>query len=533
MALRSSADEAENVAAGFRLLRDPLPEYTTEITTLIADLYSISSSLNRLHDLHQDRAFRQNLAVVHADVELIRTSLNYTFQDVVDFMAELDTARGPSRDLYRRTWLELCAFCRNQSSESLSTRLVKYKSFLNELEDYIKNKSPDLKLMATLRMGFKDLLAHQEQQLVGQFGAVSLSSPSSASSNSADPGSPVSDRRPPKRRSYERARPQMSPQSPLSPASGGFFDIPPAPDAPGSPVTSSATSQSLSSTNTVADHWAKRVFLDEHPSTPIPNHGECSTCHGEHLPGAKRLLHEQGFEKLIELSFNGDSDFRVHFYIREDDHRARVLCKSPRSSRGSEYYCLPLNMLEIVCVGSCLQLCRRGKGGKGLIVWANFKFTTIEQLVIFFCTFLALRSQDSGRPVERIRDYELEREQELFGGKIVDDNFLHALRVYRDTVSGAVRLQASVHKGEMRRSPIWTAFITQDIRTRGWIRLAEPKVVVLRTLRRSIFAFPDYNPPMTTRGEHILKFTNRSDAQAFVETISELALHAVHHTITI
>jgi hypothetical protein len=53
--------------------------------------------------------------------------------------------------------------------------------------------------------------------------------------------------------------------------------------------------------------------------------------------------------------------------------------------------------------------------------------------------------------VERIRDYELEREQELFGGKIVDDNFLHALRIYRDTVSGAVRLQASVHKGEMKR----------------------------------------------------------------------------------
>jgi len=35
--------------------------------------------------------------------------------------------------------------------------------------------------------------------------------------------------------------------------------------------------------------------------------------------------------------------------------------------------------------------------------------------------------------------------------QIVDDDFLHALRVYRDNVSGAVRLQASVHKGEMKR----------------------------------------------------------------------------------
>lgn len=37
-------------------------------------------------------------------------------------------------------------------------------------------------------------------------------------------------------------------------------------------------------------------------------------------------------------------------------------------------------------------------------------------MVIFFCTFLALRSQDKGRPVEDIRDYELELEEELFGG---------------------------------------------------------------------------------------------------------------------
>lgn len=34
---------------------------------------------------------------------------------------------------------------------------------------------------------------------------------------------------------------------------------------------------------------------------------------------------------------------------------------------------------------------------------------------------------------------------------IDDDNFIHALRVYRDRMSGAIRLQASVHEGDMRR----------------------------------------------------------------------------------
>jgi hypothetical protein len=39
-------------------------------------------------------------------------------------------------------------------------------------------------------------------------------------------------------------------------------------------------------------------------------------------------------------------------------------------------------------------------------------------MVIFFCTFLALRSQDSGRPVDDIKDYELDEEEEIFGGHV-------------------------------------------------------------------------------------------------------------------
>jgi hypothetical protein len=116
----------------------------------------------------------------------------------------------------------------------------------------------------------------------------------------------------------------------------------------------------------------------------------------------------------------------VLFYVRDDDHRARIVC-----GQSGDYYCLPLNLLEINRRGpSCLNLCRRRRSGSELVVWANLKFSTIEStfespylsdmadsfavMVLFFCTFLALRSQDSGRPVSQIRDYELFHEQELF-----------------------------------------------------------------------------------------------------------------------
>ncbi|PYH77270.1 hypothetical protein BO82DRAFT_424378 [Aspergillus uvarum CBS 121591] len=531
MALRTSADNAEDVAAGFRLFRDPLPEHSTEITSLIADLYAISTSLKNLEDLTRNRNYRRNLHAVQPDLELVRASLKYTLEDVVDFFGDLEARRGSSREVYKRTWVDLCTFFREESQDSLSTRLAKYKAFLSDLEALMKGNAPDDRLMSALRRNLKGLLVQQESQVASHLGSLSLSSPSSSSSSSSsntsgEPGSPVSDRRPRTRRSYERARPShLGPQSPTSASSGTFSDIPPsAPDAPGSPSTTTATSQSTDS-SVLGEHWARRVFLDDHTQTPIPYVGESSKCLGEPKSNPKAWLDGEGFEELLQLAFNSETDLRVCFYLRDEDHRARIVCKARRSARSNEYFILPLNMLEIVRVGSCLQLCRRRRGGSELVLWANLKFSTIEQMVIFFCTFLALRSQDSGRPVtvESIRDYELAQEEELFGGQIVDDDFLHALRVYRDEVSGAVRLQASVHKGELKRSPVWTAFITDHIGTRGWIRRPEPKVVVLKEIRRSIFTFPDYTPPQTTRGEHVLKFTHRSDAQGFYETMTELA----------
>lgn len=110
------------------------------------------------------------------------------------------------------------------------------------------------------------------------------------------------------------------------------------------------------------------------------------------------------------------------------------MCKTPRqnSKKHSEYYSLPLNLLEVYRVGSCLQFRRRRRGEEP---FAELKFKTIERksflspyssalqcclrspgMVIFFCTFLALRSQDRAKQVEEIRDYELHGEEELYGG---------------------------------------------------------------------------------------------------------------------
>ncbi|OJJ51555.1 hypothetical protein ASPZODRAFT_57517 [Penicilliopsis zonata CBS 506.65] len=543
MALRMSADRAEDVAAGFRLFRDPLPEHATEITSLMADLFAISSLLKIIEDLLRSPLYRRQQVLVRADVELVRASLDYTLEDILRFFAAVDQRSSSDRETFKRAWLELCTFFRTEAQSALSPRLGRYKLFLRDLEDLTRGKPFDPTPMAGLRSSLQALLAEQDKGLATRIGAIDLGryNPSSSSSNIADQGSP---RRPRGRRSYERTRPnnhtttttsnyyhpQHSPQSPLSPLSPSSLTFssdsaifpPSAPEAPDSPPTSSATGRSLGSSN-MSEHWAKKVFDDNHSATRIPFVGESSKCFGEPKQGLRSWLRDSGFEELFQLIFDGEQQLRVYLYSREDDHRARIMCKSVRASRPSEYFCMPLNMLEIYRVGSCLQLCRRRNAGSELELWANLKFHTIERMVLFFCTILALRSQDNGRPVERIRDYELEREEELFGGQIMDDSYLHALRIYRDTVSGAVRLQASILRGEMKRTPVWTAFITHHASSRAWIRREDSNVVLLGDLRRAIFASPDYSPPRTSRGEHILKFTTKDDADSFMETIAEVA----------
>lgn len=129
-------------------------------------------------------------------------------------------------------------------------------------------------------------------------------------------------------------------------------------------------------------------------------------------------------------AFNDDYNLRAIMYCRQKDYRARMACKLPGRNRDSDYYSRPLNLLEVSRVGPCLQFRERGRRRGELFM--ELKFKTIEReclrrrlpssmlicigMVLFFCTFLALRSQDRGRPVEEIRDHELKGEVEWFSG---------------------------------------------------------------------------------------------------------------------
>lgn len=120
-----------------------------------------------------------------------------------------------------------------------------------------------------------------------------------------------------------------------------------------------------------------------------------SQCCGDPYPGIKQLIKDKGFEELLQLqveniypfgayvltqyrSLNDESDMRVSFYLRRTDHRVRILCREPHRTGPSDYYCLPLNLLEVLRDGSCLRICRRRNRGTELVLWTKLKFTTLE-----------------------------------------------------------------------------------------------------------------------------------------------------------
>ncbi|KAJ5918856.1 hypothetical protein N7454_010000 [Penicillium verhagenii] len=588
MDLRASVEDAEDAAAGFTTFRAPVPEHAAEVTALISDLYAISASFTSLDAFSKNPQYQPNWAYAWHDVDLVRQSFKFTIEDMFKYFYRLDNGNNTPEN-YKRVWQSLNRFFQDESRHPLAIRLGRYKTFLKGLEgNILANRSHDHTRLESPRSAMRSLLALQESSrmppapapvpdnLHQGLGTLALGGytvhdedeepfeefrrETRGSRQSRDrkptlrplsrphsrarivepmsPISPVSDRDRRHRRSFERPRPPHLSQAPLSPSSGtGTFSdsIPPsAPDAPPTPLTGSVSATTTTTTTTsrstrndaIKYHWVRDIFSTYDTETALPNSPERAGCYDDAHPRLKDILKEQEFERILQLAFNDDSRITVYFYLREKDHRARIVCKKPHRTRSSEYFCMPLNMLEVVRAGSSLQLCRRKHSGKDLTLWAQFKFSTIESMVVFFCSFLALRSQDAGRPIENIQDYELADEEELYGGQIVDDEYGHALRVYQDRISGAVRLQASVHKGPMNRTPVWTAFVTHQLTRRGWLKTLNSRSVAVRDLKLTILmSADDYNPPTTDRGDHILKFNTRDDAEGFKGTMEEIAMN--------
>jgi hypothetical protein len=90
--------------------------------------------------------------------------------------------------------------------------------------------------------------------------------------------------------------------------------------------------------------------------------------------------------------------------------------------------------------------------------------------------------------------------------EITDTRYLHAFRVFKDKDSGCVRFEATARRGPLKTIPIWTAFVTQHIGARGWMKRVGNATIEFRELHPYVFC-DGYRLPKGPKNRYQLTFT--------------------------
>ncbi|MCJ1357144.1 MAG: hypothetical protein MMC33_007140 [Icmadophila ericetorum] len=516
--LIAAHEKAEDVAAAFNKFRDPVFEHATDITALIAELFHFSSSAQELHKALREPRYTTRKDLIAEDLRTLLLSTDRTFDDINDLFGKLSPT-GRLRYLsneaaYRAVWDDITDHFEKERTEGLFRRLQYYKRFLQDLTDVVKGYGSSRET-SDLRYRIENILRAQETTLETGIGRTSLGTPAP-------------------RRSYERVRaervrpPVETRRRPPAVNTNlwdeyGDYDefSPTGPDILDSPVTATSSSET-SSTRSVSDnHWVPNVFLQGRPTTAFVTTGQASACYGPHMPGAGAKI-AQDYDKLLELPFES-GELIVKLYVRQSDLRARILCRTLRGTRTRTESSLPLTHLKVVRRDSSLQLLQRRPSRQSPFLWACLRFPSYERMVLFHCSLISLKAQDACNPVGELRDHVIVGEELIYSGVITDDSYQHSLQILKDKDSDGVRLQASVIHGEMKKMPVWTAFITYQILTPTWMFRASRKIIQLRDLQRYIFRnAEDYEPSLGPNGEQELSFDKSQDAEDFMASISDL-----------
>ncbi|KAJ4305343.1 hypothetical protein N0V90_000874 [Kalmusia sp. IMI 367209] len=529
------AKDAQDTATGLSTFLGEIPEYAKEIKGDIAELFAISSALDELHeDLELSRYGRYAGRILH-DLEICLPSLGFTLDDLRNIFNK-SKRKGrqhpgafPGTPPYAQIWEDACDEMRAQGI-SLSARLEMYRTYLQGLHDILRSNEEDGEV-DHIRARLSKILKKQEpiddyfsrlsvvpraHESVHNAKFVSHSAPNTPTLSLPKP--PPLPPRPAVERgttypTYVHQQPPPPPPPPLPPRSPVYGEIPYippiVPEVPQSPTYSNASSHTYSSHSNDSGgpvaHWAMKILDGRHSSTPFATLGQGTRCLGRDEPQAIELLVNDGFEKVLELPFEATNVW-VRLYWRSDDNRARILFLTLDPSGRRMRYCFPLTGLKVLRTESSLQLCRVNREDGRLDLWANLRFTLYERMVLFYSTMVAMKRQDDTQTPPGLEDFFQPGEREEFGGEIQDDSYLHAFRIFRDTDSGCVRFEATPRRGPLKTIPIWTAFVTQYVGHRSWMKRVGNCTIQFRELHPYMFT-DGYKLPKGPSGKYQLTFT--------------------------
>lgn len=268
------------------------------------------------------------------------------------------------------------------------------------------------------------------------------------------------------------------------------------------PTTVSSISQVSSNDGSSGEHWARAAFRDM-SSTPLPQEPrEDSKFHGPdqptHDPPSSRYL------KAFEMTFPPELGAVSLYYAPSKNMRAKMVVEVPATRRQIFTVCLPMDRLEISREGCMLRFCR--PAGRHWVAWVSLNFSTIERLILFANTFIAMRSFSGKGPSNPIWDDRGHDEVEVFQAICISRRTTkYYLSVYCDQPSNSIRLQGSIRGGHLQGTPIWTAWITHAITSPTWLQQLDRKIILLRALQPHVFS-SRYEVERVEDGSYLLQF---------------------------
>ncbi|KAK3956351.1 hypothetical protein QBC32DRAFT_330990 [Pseudoneurospora amorphoporcata] len=231
-------------------------------------------------------------------------------------------------------------------------------------------------------------------------------------------------------------------------------------------------------------HWAEQIFSLPLASRTVLKHVNPSKACGPFFRRDQLAIPPEP-KVLFRRPFDNEKT-SVVAYLNPIDQAPYLLIRSLQG----EVAWFSLYGVHELCIGregSALQLKRWSRSEQCSKLWAALYFITWEEMVLFYCTFVALKARNRLTVQIHPTEFQLQREKRLFQAQIVDDGYKHSLVVYEDQQTHGVRLHAAVWDGELKQCPVWTAFVTAQSQFSTWISRRSKHRVWLRNIQLYVF----------------------------------------------
>ncbi|KAK0730566.1 hypothetical protein B0H67DRAFT_39137 [Lasiosphaeris hirsuta] len=276
---------------------------------------------------------------------------------------------------------------------------------------------------------------------------------------------------------------------------------------------------SLTVTQDPNTHWAEQIFSLPLPARTALKHLRPSKSYGPYYPwGHLNIAAESKI--LFRRPFDNDK-ISIVVFMSSVDQSPYLLIRTIQG--GNPWF--SLHGAHELCIGregSALQLKRWSRTEQCSKLWAALYFLTWEEMVLFYCTFVALKARNMLTVQIHPNEFKLQREKRLFQAQIIDDGYKHSLIVYEDLQTRGIRLHAAVWEGELRQCPVWTAFVTHQSQSPTWLSRRSRHRVWLKDAQLYVFCktYRQENMRQNKSGAFEIYFVSEEGATRFREVFS-------------